>query len=114
MKFEKRSNAMDSVRESLERQAIVLSRARHRFLIKEAERKHFEADLISKAEGRSHSERMINAQATEQWLKFHKDLARKEAIFEFQKLKYEILDKEWLAQYLALKSDESLIKRQGA
>jgi len=44
-------------------------------------------------------------------LEFHKKLARLEAIFEFQKLKYEILDREWLAQHLALKLDGETIKR---
>jgi hypothetical protein len=112
LKFEKRETQLDHARAILEQQARVLSKAKHRFLVKEAERKHFEAKLIQAASGRSHAERLINAQATEDWLRFQKDLARKEAIFDFQKLKYDLLDKEWLAQYQANKLDDSLIKRQ--
>lgn len=112
MKFEKRTNALDPYKEMLEAQAVVLSRARDLYLAKDAERKNFEAKLIDSASGKSHAERVIKAQATDAWLKFHKELARLTSVWEFQKLKYEILDKEWLAQYLTLKSDEGLIKRQ--
>lgn len=112
MKFEKRTTALDDVRQMLEEQAIVLSRARDKYLAKEAERKHLEARLIQAAAGKSHAERTINAQASEDWLKFHKELARLESVFEFQKLKYELLDKEWLAQYMTAKLDDGLVKRQ--
>lgn len=114
MKFERRQNPLDPYKEMLEAQAVMLSRARDLYLAKEAERKHFESKLIASAEGKSHAERVIKAQATNEWLKFHKDLARLLSVFEFQKLKYEICDKEWLAQYLTLKSDDAQVKRQGA
>jgi hypothetical protein len=97
--------------EALEKQNETLGRERNSYLLKEAERKHFESTLIKSAEGKSHAERVVNAQATAEWLKFSKELARLEAIYEFQKLKYEILDKEWLAQYAANKSDQGVIKR---
>jgi len=89
-----------------------LSRARGAYLLKEAERKHFEALLTKKADGKSHAERVINAQATKDWLLFHKELAVLEGDFEFQKLRYEILDKAYLAEHLSLKLDGSEIKRQ--
>lgn len=92
----------------------MLGKARYRYLVMEAERKHFEACLIRDASGKSHAERVNVAQANGSWVIFHKKLARREAVYEFQKLKYEILDKEWLAQYLELKTDEGLVRRQGA
>lgn len=100
--------------EALDKQNDTLGKARNAYLSKEAERKHFEANLIKSAAGKSHAERVVNAQATSDWLVFHKDLARLQAVFEFQKLKYEILDKEFLAQYAANKMDSLMIKRQGA
>lgn len=105
---------LDVVTQSLEKQADTLSIARNAYLTKEAERKHFEATLIQGAAGKSHAERLINAQATKEWLEFQKALARFQAVWEFQKLKYEVLDKEWLAQYATLKSDAQMIKRHGA
>lgn len=89
-----------------------LSKARAAYLLKEAERKHFEALLTKKAEGKSHAERVINAQANKEWLIFHKELAVLEGDFEFQKLRYEILDKAYLAEHLSMKLDGGEIKRQ--
>lgn len=98
----------------LERQNEVVGKARNEYLSLEAERKHYEARMIQNAEGKSHAERQTNAQAEIGWLAFHKKLARAEAVYEFQRFKLEILDKEWLARYAALKSDTHMIKRQGA
>jgi hypothetical protein len=104
-------NDLSACIEALEQQNETLGKARNSYLSKEAERKHFESNLIKAAAGKSHAERVVNAQATSEWLAFHKDLARLQAVFEFQKLKYEILDKEWLAQYAANKMDSAVIKR---
>lgn len=104
-------NDLADLTEALNIQNATLSRARNLYLQKEAERKHFEAKMIQASDGKSHAERSMNAQATLAWLDFHKALARLEAIFEFEKLKYEILDKEWLAQYAANKMDSATIKR---
>ena len=100
--------------QALEAQNEVVGRARNDFLAKDDERKHFEATMIQSALGKSHAERTVNAQARPEWLTFHQALARAQAVYEFQKFKLEILDKEWLAQYLVLKSDGPLIKKQGA
>jgi hypothetical protein len=102
---------LDPITRALDEQNNVLGKARNDYLAKEAERKNFEAKLVSGAAGKSHAERLINAQATEDWLKFAKELARLEAIYEFQKFRYEIMDKEWLAQYASMKLDERTIKR---
>lgn len=97
---------------SLTEQNKTLGSARARYLLKESERKHFEALLIKKAAGKSHAERTINAQATRDWLEFQQVLAGFESEFEFEKLKYEILDKAYLAEHLSMKLDAGEIKRQ--
>ena len=98
--------------QNMEVQNDTLSKARNKYLTKEASRKYTEAVLIRQASGKSHAEKSINAQATKDWLEFHTELARLEAIFEFQKLKWEILDKEFMAQYLTLKTDPIMVRRQ--
>lgn len=104
-------NPLNGLIDAMEAQNDALGKARNKFLTKESERKHFEAVLIRKAQGKSHAEKSINAQATSEWLEFHRELARLEAIFEFQKLKFEILDKEFLANYLTIKTDGPLVRK---
>lgn len=89
-----------------------LTAARGAYLLKEAERKHFEAARIMEAAGKSHAERTVNAQATPEWLSFQKELARLETQFEFEKLRYDILDKAFQATYLSTKLDADTVKRQ--
>lgn len=81
-------------------------------MAKEAEKRHYEARLIKEALGKSHAERVMNAQAEPAWFEFHKSLARLEAVFEHRKLEHEVLNKEYLAQYANLKLDGSLIRKQ--
>lgn len=88
-----------------------LHAARQAYLLKDAARKHFEARAIQSAPGKSHAERTVNAQATEDWRDYQMDVAQLEAAFEFEKLKYDILDKAWLAEYLGAKLDGDTIKR---
>ncbi len=90
-----------------------LTAARGAYLLKEAERKHFEASLIVEAEGKSQAEKQTNAQAMPEWASFQRELARLEAALEFEKLRYDILDKAFQASYLSLKLDADTIKRQG-
>ena len=90
-----------------------LGKARFAYLDKEAERRHFESTLIQATNGKSHAERTVGAQASEEWLEFHKRLARLESEFEFQKLKYGILEKEFLATHLTLKLDASTMSKGG-
>jgi len=100
--------------EKIDAHIDVLSRARFNYLSKEAERKHFEARLIASAKGKSHAERVVGAQASEEWRKFQVDLAKLESVYHFELLKHEVLDKEFLAQHLTLKIDNSTIKRLGS
>ncbi len=88
-----------------------LGRSRFSYLTKEAERKHFEASLVRNAAGKSHAEKLVSAQSSEQWLRFHKDLARLESVYEFQKFKMEILNKEYLAIYATYKVESDHLKK---
>lgn len=90
---------------------MVVGRARNSYLAKEAERKHFESTLIQAAEGKSQAEKLMNAQAKPEWLVFAKTLARLESVFEFEKFKLSILDKEYMAQYLELKENSQGARR---
>jgi hypothetical protein len=73
---------------------------------------HFEATLMMSVEGKSQAEREMKAMASKEWLEFHKALARLEAIYEFQKLKFSVLEKEYFAQHQQLSLDQGLIKKE--
>lgn len=96
---------------NLSAQNEALTKARGAYLLKEAERKHFEAALVNEMQGKSHAERLAQAQATQHWRMFQVELAKLETEFEFQKLRYDILDKAFQAEYLSAKLDADTIKR---
>lgn len=89
-----------------------LGTRRNTYLLLEAERKHFEANLVRAALGKSSVEKKINAEATVEWLSFHRTLARAESEYEFLKLQMSILEKDWQSKYLRSKLDGELIKKQ--
>lgn len=99
---------------NLNAQNETLTKARGAYLLKEAQRKSFEAGMIRRADGKSHAEKTTTAQDTKDWLDFHVHLSELETEFEFQKLRYDILDKAFQAEYLSAKLDADTIKRQGA
>lgn len=94
-----------------------LAKVREAYLLKEAQRKHFEATLINlnpigyNLKPKSYSDRLADAHSSKDYLDFMTELAKLEAELEFQKLKYFILDKEFLAQHLSLKVDSEVIRR---
>ena len=105
-------NALSQLLANLDKQNETLARARLKYLSKEAARKHFEASLITAAGGKSSVEKTTLAQSSEDWLKFQQELARLEAIYEFQRLKFSILERSWQSAYLEAKLNESLIRKQ--
>lgn len=107
------SHALTHILERLNKQNDTLGISRNAYLAKEAERKHFEATLIREAKGKSHAESVIIAQATGEWLEFAVALARLEAEYEFQRLKFDVLDKEYMALYLEAKLNATLIGKHG-
>lgn len=106
-----KSNPLSDLTKALYELNNLLAVARNAYLSKEAERKHFEANLILKASGSSMAERKVVAEADKAYLEFHKALARLEAVYEYQRLKFSILEREYQACYLALKLDGDLIKK---
>ncbi len=71
-----------------------------------------ESTLVKSAPGESNAEKSMNAKSTPEWLAFHKSLNRKEAVYEFERLKFSILEKEWFSVNAELKADTSLIRKQ--
>lgn len=89
----------------------VLGLVRNQYLEVESTRKHYEAKMINKASGKSHAERLVNAQASEEWRQLSLNISYLEGSFEFNKLKLEVLNKEYLALYLSLKIDSEVMRK---
>ncbi len=102
---------LKEINQMLSNQATRLSKARFDYLRLDAERQSHEALLIKNANGKSHAEKVTNARADESWVIFLRKLARAEAVFEFEKLKFSILEREWLAIHQSLKMDNGMIKK---
>lgn len=102
---------LEQITEALWKQNDIVGIARNSYLQKKAEKEHQESVWISEAQGDSQAAKAVNAKAKKEWLMFHKELARLEAIYEFQKFKLEILNKEWLAEYQSNKFDEEALKK---
>lgn len=83
------------------------------YLALEANRKSLLGKLISQQPGKSFAEREMQAYASAEWIDFAKGLADVEADYEFEKRRYDILDKAYLADHLSAKLDGETIKRQG-
>lgn len=98
----------------LNTQNEVLAHIREAYLLQESSRKHFEAGLISAAPStcKSHVDRLNHAQNLRVYLEFHQKLAKLEATFKFEELKFSILEKEYMAVYLGAKTDSATIERQ--
>lgn len=104
-------SSLRGIIDKLEKQNDLLGKARNAFLMVESEKKHFEATLVQQSQAKSHADRVTDAHSSEKWLAFHKNLARLQAVYEFQKLKFEILNKEYLAEHLSLKLDATVMGR---
>ena len=106
------SNPLEPLLANLDKLNDSLGRKRAEYLALEAERKHKEALLIQEAPGKSHAEKVTNAQSNPEWPLFQLKLARAEAEYEFYRLKFSIMEKSWQSAYLILKLDGSLIRKQ--
>lgn len=89
-----------------------LGRARDSYLRVKAEKDHFEATFVKSSPGDSNAEKVMNAKTREEWMLFHRKLGRLESEYEFYKLQFKVLEYEYQAQYLCLKLDENLIKKE--
>lgn len=86
--------------------------ARNSYLAKKAMKRNTEATLLKEAEGDSQKAKEMNAHADPAWLRYEQELNRLEAIYEFQRDKLEVLNKEYMAQYLELKDNSQAIRKQ--
>jgi|ERR1043165_2163588 hypothetical protein len=90
-----------------------LGKARNEFLAMKAMKDHFEATLVKSSPGESNAEKVVNAKADPRWQDFHEVLNRYEAEYEYLRVQFSILEKEYQAQYLELKLNDTAIKRGG-
>lgn len=116
MKFEKRiETPLDLTREILDGQNAVMCKALNDYLAKEVEFEHLESRWIDALpEDMSEAAKKRKVRATEEWFKLSSEVARLKSIHQFQKFKFEIMNKDWLSQYASMKIDNEMIKRQGA
>ncbi len=95
---------------NLSAQNKVLEQAESAYLLKEAGLKPMEADEFLTVIG-SVAERQARAHTTEIYIAYTQDLAKLKAKYNFERRKFEILDKAYLAEYLTLKRESTLIDR---
>lgn len=90
----------------------VLAIIREAWLLKEAEKKHFDSCLVNSSIGKSHVDKLSIAQGLRIYLEFHQELAKLESTFQFEQLKFNILEKQYQALYLGVKTDNATISKQ--
>lgn len=89
----------------------VLGFVREKHLELQSTRKHYESKLVSMAQGKSHAERQTFAYASEAYRELMAGISKVEADYEFEKLKFSILEKEFQATYLSLKMNEETLRK---
>jgi uracil-DNA glycosylase len=107
-----RKHALEEIVNILNEQTVAVGIARAAYFAKKAEKRNLEARLKKAALGRSQAEKVMLADATDEWLQFEKRLNRLEAEYDFQRDKLEVLNKEYQAQYLEIKDHERAIRKQ--
>ncbi len=95
---------------NLSTQNKTLEAAEAQYLLKEAGLKPMEAEEFLTVIG-SIAERQAKAHTTEMYVEYVKELATLKARYNFERRKFEILDKAYLAEYLTLKRESTLIDR---
>ncbi len=92
--------------------ANAVGKARDAYLAKEALRDYTKNTLIAMAAGKSHAEKLTQAMATKEWRDFNVEVNRLQAVWEFHKLKFSVIEKEYFAQHQQLSLDGGLIKKE--
>jgi hypothetical protein len=95
------------------KQADVLKEAEQIYLRMEAERKPMLAQLTIKALGKSFAERESIALASEDWRAFMAGHVAAESAFNYERRKFEILEKAYLAEHATFKLDDRSIRKPG-
>jgi hypothetical protein len=100
--------ALSRIDKQIERLFLV----EHQFLELDGNKKALLAALTIKALGKSHAEREANALASEDWKAFLRGHTQKEAEYNQERRRYELLLKNFDAEYIEYKIESSAIKRQ--
>lgn len=82
------------------------------YLWLEAQKKSILAEITRKSEGKSFTERESNALATTDWKDFSRGLADKEAEFNRERRRYELLMKAFESEYQTYKIEAQVIRKQ--
>lgn len=104
-------NQLADIVARLNTQNNVLDIIRTKYLEAESCRKHYEAKMVARATGKSHAERLVAAQASDSWRHQALRIAQFESSYEFEKLKLDILSKEYMALYLSFKIDNEVMRK---
>lgn len=95
------------------KQSDALKEAEHLFLRLEAERKPMLGKLTINAAGKSFAEREAQALASQDWADFMRGHVQAEVDFNFEKRKFEILEKAYLAEHATFKIEDRSIRKPG-
>ena len=96
------------------KQSDALKSAELAYLSLEANRKPLLAQLTLKSPGKSFAEREAQALASQDWANFMTGHVEAESEFNFQRRKFEILEKAYLAEHATFKLDDRSIRKAGA
>jgi len=96
------------------KQSDVLKSAEEAFLRLEAERKPLFSMLFLKAEGKSVADREAVAYNSSDWADFVAGHVAAETAFNYERRKFEILEKAYLAEHATYKIDDRSIRKAGA
>lgn len=98
--------------EKFEEQIHVLAEAEGKYRTLEAAKDHKLSVLELKAGGESQSAKRMNAYSDKQWLEFKTALAIAETEYNRQRHVLELKKQAFLAEYLAVKTTEEVIRKQ--
>jgi hypothetical protein len=98
---------------ALNEQNDKLQKAEAQYLELEAHRKVLFSQLYLAAEGKNVAEKEANVYVSDDWKRFIGGLIAAETRFNFERRRFEILDKAFLAEYSTLKREADLIPKQG-
>ncbi len=99
--------------DQLEEHIRTLFKVEKEFLFLDGSKKSLLAEITRKSQGKSHAEREGEAYASEDWKNFAAGLSAKEAEWNREKRRYELLMKAFDAEYTTLKIEGNVINRQG-
>lgn len=92
----------------------VLKSAERLYLELEGNKKSMLAQITARMDGKSHAEKETKALASQDWRDFVSGHVEAETAFNYERRKFDILDKAFYAAHSSYKLDERSIRRPGA